>query len=347
MSTKEAKHFIAALIIVFFGLFVLIVSGFLAPLVLGMLLAGLIYPLYKELSHGLGQSLGALVSTLLVMLIIILPVLGILSLLVKEAIDLLSTQRDWVSLYQPIIKTLEPISFRINFDIEAFIGDQLVPALNNLGATISSELGNLLSNALRLGLNFFVMLITVFYMLRDGKKFAEFLMDFSPLKSADELSLYGTFRDAGKAVFLGNFVSALVQGILGGIGFALFGLGSPVLWGTIMAFLALIPFRGPYLIFLPAAIYIFSTQSMAMTLGFLFYNILIVSSVDNLIKPKLIGEKIRVHPLLILVSILGGLKAFGLIGIIYGPLIVAIFLALLKVYLAHNNHEANIKPNSL
>ncbi len=337
MSVSEAKKFLIFLLAIFFVLLVVILSGFFAPLVLGLLLMGISYPLYEYLLKRFGgkENLSALIAVLVVSLVIILPFLGILSLLTKEAVDLFSQTPDKFSLSETIIKTFKPIAQKFNIDIQSVVNAQLTPVLENLGLTISREIGSLLSNAALLILNFFIMFVSLFYFLRDGKRLADFLIVFSPLKTHEELDLYNTFKEAGRAIFYGNFISALVQGILGGIGFALFGLGSPVLWGAVMAFLALIPFLGAYIIFIPAALYLFFTDQTGTAIGFLLYNILIVSSVDNLIKPKLISQKIKVHPLLILLAILGGLKIFGLMGIIYGPLIVAIFLALLKVYLEH------------
>lgn len=334
---KESKYFLNVLLILFLALFVLILAGFLAPLVLGLLLAGLGFPLYRELLKRFGdkKNLASLLTVLVISLVIILPFVGILSLLAKEAFDIFTTARDQWAVNQSFMQALQPISVKFDINLEEIIRNQLAPVIENLGLVLSREIGGLLSDALRLALNFFIMLVTTFYLLRDGEKLANFLIKLSPLKTADELSLYHTFREAGKAVFFGNFISAIVQGLLGGLGFLIFGIGSPVLWGAVMAFLALIPFLGPYLIFIPAAIYLFATGGTFTAILFLLYNILIVSTVDNLIKPKLISERIKIHPLLILLAILGGIKVFGLLGIIYGPLIVAVFLALLKVYLNH------------
>jgi predicted PurR-regulated permease PerM len=170
-------------------------------------------------------------------------------------------------------------------------------------------------------------------MLRDGKKFGEYLIKLSPMKTDKEIGLFETFRDTGKAVFYGNFISAVVQGILGGIGFAIFGIGSPIFWGAIMVFFSLIPLLGPFVIFIPASIYLFAIGDTTNAIIFLLYNILIVSSVDNIIKPRIISGKVDVHPLIMILAILGGLSAFGIMGIIYGPLIATLFLAVLKVYL--------------
>lgn len=340
MSEKESKYFLITLLLIFFGLFVLILSGFFAPLILGIMLAGLAFPLYEELLKRWGnrKNLTSLIVVLLISLVIVLPVFGIMTLLTKEALGLLSATREQI-FSEKLIGALDPFTRSFNFNAREIFETQLTPAIKNLGFTISKEIGGLLSDAVNLGLHFFVMLVTIFYMLRDGKAFANFLIEFSPLKISDELHLYQTFKDAGKAVFYGNFIASMVQGLLGGIGFVIFGLSSPVLWGAVMGFLALIPFLGPYLIFIPAGIYLIASGKITMAIIFLIYNLLIVSSIDNLIKPKLIGDKIKIHPLLILIAILGGLKIFGLIGIIYGPLIFSIFLALLDVYLKSSKVE--------
>jgi len=222
---------------------------------------------------------------------------------------------------------------QLGIDINKFIEEQVTPAIKNLGFSISQGVGKALASVFSLGLHLFVMAMTIFYMLRDGKKFGDYLIKLSPMRTDKEISLFETFRDTGKAVFYGNFISGIVQGILGGIGFAIFGIGSPIFWGVMMAFFGIIPFLGPFVVFIPAAVYLFAIGDTSNAIIFLLYNLIIVSSVDNLIKPKIISGKVDVHPLVMLLAILGGLSAFGIMGIIYGPIIATLFLAILKVYL--------------
>jgi len=337
MPVRESIYFLAVLLIIFFGLVIFLFAGFLAPLVFGVLLAGISYPFYRRLTIWFGdrKNLAALATVSLIAILILLPATGLLTLLTKEALELWGATRDQFTIKGPFMDSLNALAFRFGFDLPAFLQVHLAPALQNASFAISQEIGGVLSNALQLAFDFFVMIVTIFYLLRDGKAFGKFLIQFSPLRNDDDLAIYRTFKETGLAVFLGNFASALFQGFLGGIGFFAFGVPSPVLWGTVMAFLALIPFLGPYIIFLPAAAYLLISGKTMAAIIFLLYNFLIVSTVDNFIKPKLISDKTDIHPLLILLSILGGLKVFGIIGIIYGPLIVAIFLALLHVYLTH------------
>jgi predicted PurR-regulated permease PerM len=336
MPAKESNHFLISILLVFLGLVVLLFTKFLAPLVFGILLAGFAFPLYTRLTAFFRgkENIASLITVLLLALLIILPFTGILTLLAREAFQFVGaySENGFMDAAKHIADFL---SDTFNIDAETILSTQVIPALKNASAAIYQELGGLLSNALQLTLNFFVMIVTAFYMLRDGKEFGKFLISLSPLKTVDELTIYRTFKETGLAVFYGNFISALTQGVLGGIGFFLFGIESPVLWGTVMAFLALIPFLGPYLVFVPAAAYLFLTGNTGTGIAFVIYNLLIVSTIDNILKPELLSSRMNIHPLPTLLAILGGLKVFGILGIIYGPLIFATFMAILKVYLAH------------
>ncbi len=229
------------------------------------------------------------------------------------------------------------IAEKLNLDVnvETFIEDQVTPWLKNISLFIYQKTGTILSGALSLLFSFFIMLFCIFYFLRDGKSFGDFFVQLKLFHNDETTQIFETFKNMGKAIFYGIFLTALVQGILAGFGFYFFGLESPVLWGLIVGFLSLMPLLGPYIIYIPATIYLFTVQTPAIALGFFFYNFLIVSTVDNIIRPKIISNRTNVHPLFIFLTILGGLKVFGLLGILYGPLIAAIFLVLLEAYRFH------------
>jgi predicted PurR-regulated permease PerM len=336
MTTNQSRYSLIALALVFLGLTAMLLSSFVAPLVLGAILAAGTYPSYTKLRTALKdrENLAALLMILVIVVIILTPILTLLTLLAQEALDLfLLTQEQDNLTDNPALLLFQNLAAQLGIDAERFIQEQVLPSLKNFGLYLSSRVGSLLSDALQLFLGFFVLLVTIFYLLRDGKALGDFLMKFSPLQTKEELYIFQTFKKVGRAVFYGNFLSAMAQGALGGLGFWIFGLGSPVLWGTTMGFLGLIPLLGPYLIFIPAALYLFLAGQTGMAVGFLAYNLILVSSADNIIKPKFISEEIKIHPLLILLSILGALKIFGIIGILYGPLIVSVFFALLEIYL--------------
>lgn len=342
MQNNEAKYFLIGAILLFLGLFGVLVSGYTTPLIIGLLLTALAYPLYQWLLKHLGgkENAAALLTIFVIVLIIIVPLTSLAVLFSQEALHLFITIQERAQTDHFLAQPLTSLAKKLNID-PAALENQLGNAFKNIGLQILSRLSGLLSNLTELILEFFVMLVTIFYLLRDGEIFGQLLMKASPLRTGDELQIYQTFKKTGRAVFYGNFVSALAQGTLGGLGFWIFGLESPILWGTVMGFLALIPLLGPYLISLPAAVYLFFSGKMGILIGFLLYNFLLVSSIDNIIKPKLIGGQIKVHPFLILLSILGGLKLFGVMGIIYGPLIIVTALTLIDIY-HHNNKNTPI-----
>ncbi|MDO8669694.1 MAG: AI-2E family transporter [Candidatus Buchananbacteria bacterium] len=337
MPNNEAKYFLIGAMLIFLTLFGLLVSGFMTPLILGLLLAGIAFPMYNWLRNFLHnrKDSAALLTILLIVLTIIVPLIFLSMLFYQEAMHLVVTIQEQSPDNLLLFKPLQSLAKTLNIDPK-ILETQFVNTIKSAGLGTLSQLNNLLSNAFDIFLKFFVMLVAIFYLLRDGKGLGEILIKASPLKTEDEMHIYHAFKKTGRAIFYGNFISALTQGTLGGIGFWLFGLESPILWGTIMALLSLIPLFGPYLIFLPAAAYLILQGEFNLTIGFLLYNLLIVSTIDNVIKPELIGGKMNVHPFLILISILGGLKLLGFTGLIYGPLIIVIASTLIDIYYKNN-----------
>ncbi len=347
MFADKANAFLLVMLLGFFLLVVLLLGKFAAPLILGMLLATLTYKFYEKLEKKLhGQkNLAALIILFLIILIIILPFLSLLTLLGTEAFNLFSQTRDKLIVNEQLAKAIRAFSdtFNLKINVQDVLENQVIPVLKNLGLFIYAQIGDLLSSVVNLFISFFIMLLTIFYLLRDGHALGNFFLKLKLFQNSDGVHIFHVFKNTGKAILYSTILAALAQGILGGFGFFLFGLSAPVLWGSIMAFLALIPLLGPYIIFIPAAIYLFAAGKVGIAIGFLLYNVLLVSTIDNIIRPKVIGDKISVHPLFIFLCILGGLRIFGLLGIVYGPLIASIFLVLLEMYRDHK-HATEMMP---
>ncbi len=341
---KYSHLFLIILVLLFSGFVILLLSGFLTPLILAVIIAILTRKWYEKLHIKLRgrKNLAALFMILVIVVIIIVPSIILLTLTLKEVLDLYHKINIYLTAQQieqflksdsPAPHLVQNISQIFNIDIKDLLLKEFLPIFKNIGLYIFNQLDNILSNIFKLALGFFVMLVAIFYLLRDGHLLGNFLTKIIPLETDYQIRLYQTFEKVSRAVFYGNFVSAFSQGLLGGISFLIFGLASPVFWGLTMAFVALIPLLGPYLIFLPVALYLFLTEKTFLALGFLLYNMILTSGIDNIIKPKLISRKVQIHPFLILISIFGGLKIFGVLGIIYGPLIVAVFLTLIDIYI--------------
>ena len=188
-------------------------------------------------------------------------------------------------------------------------------------------------------INLFVTFFAVFYFLRDGKKLIEYVKRIMPINPRHRTRVFKQFEETTHAVVYGSLLIALIQGTLGGLGFWIFGVSSPLLWGLMMAIFALVPFVGTAIIWLPAAVVMIATASAAgdptavwKGIGLLLYGFFIISGIDNVLKPVLIGDRAKVHPVIILVGVLGGLTVFGFAGFIIGPLVLAVFKAFLDIY---------------
>ena len=149
------------------------------------------------------------------------------------------------------------------------------------------------------------------------------------------------FHEMASVVLIVNGIFGMIQGCLGGAVFAIYGLSSPLLWGSIMAILAFFPIVGIGVVLIPASAYLFLKGRIAAGIFFIIFYLVVSSIIEYVIKPKLVGDKVRIHTLLVFISVLGGLKAFGILGIIYGPLVITAFLTLTDIY--RSSYETYIR----
>jgi len=178
----------------------------------------------------------------------------------------------------------------------------------------------------------FLFIISLYYLLKDGALLRKKIVALSPLKDADDETIIKKLELAVSSVIKGNFVIAFIQGVVTAIGFSIFGLPNAVLWGTIAAIAALIPSVGTALVFVPAIILLFISGQIFAAFGLLLWGALAVGLIDNFLGPKLIGRGMQLHPLLVLLSVLGGISLFGPIGFVLGPIVLSLLFALLDIY---------------
>jgi len=187
-----------------------------------------------------------------------------------------------------------------------------------------------------IALRFFVTIFLTYYLLKESQAFIEAAKRYLPFKESVKGEILERFSRVTKAIVLGTILTAIIQGILGGIGFAIFNIPSPVFWGFIIAIASIIPLLGTAIVWLPAGLIQLFQQDYFSGIGILLFGALIVGTVDNLIKPKLVGKRAKIHPAVILIGILGGIKLLGFIGLIIGPLILATAIELIKIETAKN-----------
>jgi len=197
------------------------------------------------------------------------------------------------------------------------------------------------ANIMNFVISFFMMVIVIFFLLIDQERFISYILELSPLPDQQERQLFRKFEEIAKAVLVGNGLCGLLQGFLGGAAFMFFGITSPALWGGVMAILAFLPIFGIGLVLVPAAIILFLKGSVGVGIFMLIFYVTLSFSVEYMLKPWMVGERVKMHTLLVFLSILGGLSVYGVLGIIYGPLIVTTFLSLAEIY--RNNYSEYVR----
>jgi predicted PurR-regulated permease PerM len=202
----------------------------------------------------------------------------------------------------------------------------------NVGLFLSKQLRSMASNLLNFLIHFFLMMLIVYYVFRDGERLKNYISELLPFPMEQQELVVSKFREMARAVIVGNGLNGIIQGIIGGFGFFFFGLGSPFLWGTLIGFMAFLPFIGASIVYVPAFIILILQGKTGTAIGFLFYNGAYSIIMEYLFKPRMIGKGMRMNALLVFIGILGGIKLFGILGIIYGPLIMTIFITLAELY---------------
>ncbi|MFC1852562.1 AI-2E family transporter, partial [candidate division CSSED10-310 bacterium] len=321
-----------------------LLRSFVSDFVFSFILVGLFYPLFDWLKHKLGNR-KRLASGLVCFLIIII-VFGPVSFLVSS----ISVQA--ASIYQSSISTMniETIqSFLFgdnliarnlkrtaeNFNLEYTpekLQETVITVVKWMGKFLYDQVNALFSNILRFLYHFSVMILITFFLFVDGERFKEYLFHLSPLRTVEEERITQKFMEVSKGILLGNGISAMIQGVFAGFAFYLSGIPSSIFWGTVMSIMAFLPIIGISLIFIPASLFLFISQHYVSAIILFIFCIALSLFTENIVKTTLIGSKVKMHTLLVFLSILGGLSYFGILGILYGPLIVTFFITFAELY---------------
>jgi len=312
---------------------------FLTTIAWAMVLSITFYPLYRVLLKVLKRPwLSSLITLVLILILIVGPFTYIVGNLIKDITDLYVTieKRGFEAIAElqkhPKIEDLfEKIkSYKMFEDFDFREG--AVNTLKEIGKYISQNISNLFKNAVILIVNFVIMCFTIFYFLKDGNALADYIKSLLPFTESQKERLEERVKEMVVAAIYGGVAVGIAQGMLGGIAFYFLGISSPVFWGTTMAFFSLVPLFGTFLIWGPAGLILILSGNYGKGIGLLLYGALVISSVDNIIKPFVIGGRTRMHILLVFFSVLGGIRFFGFLGFILGPLITALCFSLLEMH---------------
>lgn len=326
---------------VIFYLFYRLIIPFFVPICWAAVLAVIFFPLYERLRKRVRMSgLASLIMCIIILLLIVGPVTYVFIALVNEAADAVaevnrmykSGQLDSILAFDmPWIGTLKE-KLAPYYDISQIKIDEIVKdAIDRVSAVILNQTSWLLTNGTRTVFYFVLMIFSLYYFFKDGEKLIRRSKRLIPLPPERINQTFRNLRDIIQATMYGGGVVAIVQGVLGGTLFAIFGISSPVFWGAIMAFLSIIPFLGAFIVYIPAGILLIIGGSYIKGFLVIIIGVVIVSQIDNLIRPYLISGRTQMHPLLLFFSIMGGIAMLGLLGLVVGPLIAAIFDTILRV----------------
>jgi len=344
----------------FLGLFLIslfligwLLLPFFSTIVLAAVVTGLFNPVYRYMVNKfrIKPYLSAFITCSLIFCILFVPIVFFTGILSKEAYDLymmgkgavLSGQLNKLFENSRVVEKANMVLSNINIQFTITDLNRSISELGKfIGLFLFEQAKMITSNILSFVVNFFFMLLITFFLLMDSKKLIEFITDLSPLPKEQDVKLIQKFKDMSVAVLVVNVLGGIIQGVIGGIVFAAFGLKSPFLWGVLIALVAFLPIIGTGIVFLPAALFlflkgrIFASVFMVICFAVLFFG------VEYVLKPKIVGNRVKMHILLVFLSIIGGMRLFGILGIIYGPLIVTGFLTLVDIY--HENYQKMVEP---
>jgi len=312
-----------------------IMSPYVTPLFLAAVLAVMFEPIHKQLLKWTGgnKTWAAFTSVILVLVVILVPLFFIAVLLFEEVAGLytsLATNGGGSHLLDRTAMTVESFIQRFlpTFDFRINVSQYLESVLRWIGSNLSILFSGIASFAFD-GL---LVIVALFFLYRDGDRLKEFAVKWSPLPDRYDESIIAKLNTAISSVVKGSLTTAIVQGLLVGIGFTIFGVPNSVLWGVVAMIAALLPLFGTSIITMPAAAFLYLSGSVGAGIGLAVYSLVCVGLVDNILSPLLIKRGVSIHPFLILLSVFGGLAYFGPVGFLAGPIVLAFFFTLLDLY---------------
>ncbi|MCB9481570.1 MAG: AI-2E family transporter [Desulfobacteraceae bacterium] len=341
-------YFLFAVICFIFFLVYLMLKPYLNSIVLGVLLSFLFMPLHtKFLSLTKGKkNLSAFLSSFSLAFLVLIPAAIILTSIIFQGINSFDAIYKWfaegnISKYTsdfqdkiiylkdkfPVLARMLPETTLGNTDFEK----QILNFFSNLIKWLMGQGRQIAGSILNTGVSFFMMMVVFFVMIRDQDKIIKSFFHIIPLKQSQELKIVEKTRILFKSVILGNIFTSLAQGAAGGIGFAIAGFPA-LFWGAVIALASLIPVVGTALIWVPASIWLFISGKIGLGIFLVIWFVLIVGLVDNVLRPVFMKSEGGMGPVLIFFSILGGINVWGLLGLIYGPMVFGLGFILIYIY---------------
>lgn len=331
MNSNKSQIFFGVALSTFFVLSVMVLSPFLITLSLAIIASIILHPLYNRITKICwgNKSVGSLVTIFLFYILIFVPVSFVSFQIFKEAKGLYSSidtpnASDIVSVNNVINNSLSQIIPNSDIHVEKYIGE--------FSSWILSNLGKFFTGTFDIIIKILLVTISLFFLLKDSEKFRKNIKDLIPISAKAYDHLTESIELAVKSVVFGSIVVAIIQGIVSGIGLALFGIPNATLLGTLAIVASLIPGIGTGIVFIPIIIYSLFYGTVFNTICLLLWAAVVVNIIDTLLRPVIMHKSVGVHPLFILFAVIGGISFIGPAGFIIGPLILSLLLTLVRAY---------------
>ncbi|HLC31711.1 MAG TPA: AI-2E family transporter [Candidatus Nanoarchaeia archaeon] len=326
---KEIRRLVVILLIVTLGVLVfLIIRPVLVAILGGLLLGYVFFPLYKKTLEKVREpNTAAALISVMILVAIVVPLWYLIPLIAEQVFEIfkLSQTLD----IGGIIRNLFPSAS------DQIIAQLIVTATSIIGTVTSSLLSALTGVFIELpslALHLFIVAFVFFFTLRDSEKLSEMISAISPFNKTQEKEMVKQFKGITDSLIYGQVIVGLVQGILAGLGFLIFGVSNALVLSVLAIFFSIIPFIGPAVVWAPVTIYFFASGNVGIGIAYLLYNLLLVSTIDNVLRSYIVSRKSDISQAVIMVGMIGGLFVFGFLGLILGPLILAYFVTFLKAY---------------
>jgi len=336
--------FFIAIFLLLIYVFYQILSPFILALFWGAIITLTLYPVHTRLTKLLRnrKNISALIMTVVATFLVILPLVFISATVAVDMFDIYQSLTDNVEVSElksklEKLKGLLPVSVLEELEKRLQIGElnihqMAVKGLGSVSGYVINEVQDAATNLTGLLINFSMMIFALFFFFRDGDSMLERIKSLIPMKDEQKDEIFKKFYDTLNAVIVGVMVTAAIQGILQGLFFWILGISYSVLGGVLTFIFALIPIAGAVIVWLPVGLYLLFTGSIYAGIAVLVFGGLVVSSVDNFLKPIIIGGKVKLSTLFLVLTIFGSLSVFGFTGIILGPILLAIFMSFIDIY---------------
>jgi predicted PurR-regulated permease PerM len=342
MENKSQHYFFLVILVSVIVMTIIIFLPFLTSLLIALVFSVMFRPLHRWISRifskgNQASSISTFITLAIVAIMVITPLIFLAKQIYVESENLyftLTEEGERSQIIQSLNALSEALSNRLFnvFPAYDFNSLNVTTYIQNFLEWSFANLDTIFSSVSKFALQIFIMLFALFYLLRDGGKLKQGIVVISPLNDQYDEKIFSKLKQAIRSVVVGSLVVGVIQGTLTGIGFYIFGVPNPALWGSFAVVSALIPGVGTSLVLLPGVLYLFFMSTNLHALGLLIWGIVAVGLIDNYLGPLLINRGVHIHPFIILLSVMGGLVFFGPIGFIAGPLIVALLFALLEIY---------------